>query len=92
MTLVFGLEGQEGCKVAANIFHGFDCNWRLLWSEGSGTSSTIVRSSSDKELKWDLKTTETALQLSSSDGSLSSSMGDDVNEDTVTNDLTEGCT
>ena len=25
MTLVFGLEGQEGCKVAANIFHGFDC-------------------------------------------------------------------
>ena len=26
MTLVFGLEGQEGCKVAANIIHGFDCN------------------------------------------------------------------
>ena len=26
MTLVFGLEGHEGCKVAANIIHGFDCN------------------------------------------------------------------
>ena len=25
MTLVFGLEGQEGCKVAANILYGFDC-------------------------------------------------------------------
>ena len=25
MTLVFGLEGQEGCKVAANIFHGYNC-------------------------------------------------------------------
>ena len=25
MTLVFGLEGHEGCKVAANIIHGFDC-------------------------------------------------------------------
>ena len=24
MTLVFGLEGQEGCKVAANILYGFD--------------------------------------------------------------------
>ena len=21
----FGLEGHEGCKSAANIFHGFDC-------------------------------------------------------------------
>ena len=26
MTLVFGLEGQEGGKVAANILYGFDCN------------------------------------------------------------------
>ena len=25
MTLVFGLEGLEGCKVAANVIHGFDC-------------------------------------------------------------------
>ena len=25
MTLVFGLEGHKGCKVAANIIHGFDC-------------------------------------------------------------------
>ena len=27
-----GLEGQGGCKVAANILHGFDCtnenNWK----------------------------------------------------------------
>ena len=26
MTLVFGLEGHEGCKVAANIIHGLDCS------------------------------------------------------------------
>ena len=26
MPLVCGLEGQEGCKVAANILHGLDCN------------------------------------------------------------------
>ena len=26
MTLVFGLECHEGCKVAANIIHGFDCS------------------------------------------------------------------
>ena len=25
MPLVCGLEGQEGCKVAANILHGLDC-------------------------------------------------------------------
>ena len=30
MTLVFGLEGHEGCKVAANIIHGFDCNFWLV--------------------------------------------------------------
>ena len=23
--MVFGLEGHKGCKVAANIIHGFDC-------------------------------------------------------------------
>ena len=23
---IFGLEGQGGCKVAANILRGFDCN------------------------------------------------------------------
>ena len=25
MTLVYGLDGYEGCKVAANIIHGFEC-------------------------------------------------------------------
>ena len=33
VPLVFGLEGQEGWKSAANILHGFDC---------STTCSTIV--------------------------------------------------
>ena len=28
MPLVCGLEGQEGCKVAANILHGLDCRLR----------------------------------------------------------------
>ena len=25
--MVFGLEGHKGCKVAANIIHGFDCTF-----------------------------------------------------------------
>ena len=29
--MVFGLEGHKGCKVAANIIHGFDCTNFILW-------------------------------------------------------------
>ena len=39
MTLVYGLEGQEGCKVAANILYGFDCS-RLR--NGFGKAKKIV--------------------------------------------------
>ena len=28
--MVFGPEGQEGCKLAANTIYGFDCNTRLI--------------------------------------------------------------
>ena len=27
--MVFGLEGHKGCKVAANIIHGFDCIFQI---------------------------------------------------------------
>ena len=35
MTLVFGLEGHEGCKVAANIIHGFDCTLDVVFCVAS---------------------------------------------------------
>ena len=50
MPLVCGLEGQEGWKSAANIFHGFDCKtFQLLWN-------------SDHLLKREANTTTTSLR------------------------------
>ena len=35
---MFGLEGQEACKVAANILHGFDCTWSITKKKISGST------------------------------------------------------
>ena len=39
----FGLEGQGGCKVAANILHGFDCNEELILENDCCKPKEIIK-------------------------------------------------